>query len=99
MAVTSSLFTRRSGKLEPTDRPGILWQYIHDLPEVLRRPALAAISHKLGTATANAAALTGFRSVDLLDILHEYDCGGLGHKPCQSGAFTVLLRQPLKRGN
>jgi hypothetical protein len=59
---------------------------------------LAPISHKLVTAPANASALTAFRSVGLLDILHEYECGGLGRKPCQSGAFTVSLSQPKRKG-
>jgi hypothetical protein len=30
----------------------------------------------LATSTANASALTAFRSLVLLDIIDEYDCGG-----------------------
>jgi len=37
-----------------------------------------------------SAVLTAFRLVGLLDVLHEYDGGGLGRKPCQTGASTVL---------
>jgi hypothetical protein len=59
---------------------------------------LAPIAHKLATATAHASALTAFCSVGLLDILQEYECGGLGRKLCQSGAFTVSLRQPMRKG-
>jgi hypothetical protein len=44
---------------------------------------LTRISHQFATATAHASGLTAFRS---LDLLHEYDCGGLGRKPCQTGA-------------
>ena len=57
---------------------------------------LARISHELATATADASTLTAFRSVGLLDVLHEYDCGGLGRKPCQSGASTVSLRKLMR---
>ena len=57
---------------------------------------LARISHQLATATADASTLTAFRSVGLLDVLHEYDCGGLGRKPCQSGASTVSLRKLMR---
>jgi hypothetical protein len=58
---------------------------------------LARISHKLATATANASVLTAFRSVGLLNILHEYACGGFGRRPCQIGAFTVSLRKPMRK--
>ena len=57
---------------------------------------LARISHKLAAATADASVLTVFRSVGLLDVLHEYDCGGLGRKPCQTGASTVSLHKPVR---
>ena len=75
--------------------------YDHRLKELVRTSgdlsvALARISHELATATADASTLTAFRSVGLLDVLHEYDCGGLGRKPCQSGASTVSLRKLMR---
>ena len=55
--------------------------------------AASPVIHKFSTAAAPSSALTAFRSVDLLDGLHEYDCGGLGRKPCQDGAVTASLRK------
>ncbi len=57
---------------------------------------LACIAHKLATTTADASVLTAFCFVGLLDVLHEYDCGGLGRKSCQNGASTVSLRKPMR---
>jgi hypothetical protein len=37
-----------------------------------------------------------FCSVGLLDVLHEYACGGLGRRPCQSGAYTVSSHEPVR---
>ena len=71
--------------------PGILSQ-IHPNDEL----GLARISHELAYATADASYLTAFRSVGLLDVLHEYDCGGLGCKLCQSGPSTVSLRKHMR---
>ncbi len=64
----------------------------HRSPRKLGTP-LTRISHELAYATADASYPTAFRSVGLLDVLHEYNCGGLGRKPCQSGASTVSLRK------
>ena len=35
-------------------------------------------------------------SVGLLDVLHEYDCGDLGRKPCQDGACAASLRLAMR---
>ena len=43
------------------------------------------------TASPQSSALAVLRSVGLLDVLHEYDCGGLGRKPCQDGACGELM--------
>jgi hypothetical protein len=51
---------------------------------------LAPISHKLATATAKASALTAFLSVGLLEILHEYDCGGLGSQALSESRLNRL---------
>ena len=32
-----------------------------------------------------SSVLTALRSVSLLDVLHEYACGGLGRAPCPAG--------------
>ena len=40
--------------------------------------SLARIMHKLSTASAKSPVLTALRSLGLLDVLHEYACGGLG---------------------
>ena len=37
-----------------------------------------------------------FALVGLLDVLHEYDCGGLGRKPCQDGPCGASLRQAMR---
>ena len=57
---------------------------------------LARISHRRSTAPPQSSALAAFRSVGLLDVLHEYDCGGLGRKPCQDGACDASLRQAMR---
>ena len=57
---------------------------------------LTRIFHKLAAATADLPVLTAFRSLGLLDVLHEYDCGDLGRKPCQTGTSTVSLRKLMK---
>ena len=44
----------------------------------------------------NNSSLMKHRSVGLLDVLHEYDCGGLGRKPCQDGPFGASLRQAMR---
>ena len=58
--------------------------------------ALARISHRWSTAPPQSSALAALRSVGLLDVLHEYDCGGLGRKPCQDGPFGASLRQAMR---
>ena len=60
---------------------------------------LARLSHQLPTVTADASVLRAFRSLDLLDLLHEYDCGDLGRKPCQAGASTASRRQLVRNGH
>ncbi len=60
----------------------------------ISKPAtLTRIIHKFSTAAAPSSALAALRSVGLLDVLHEYDCGGLGRKPCQDGSVTASLRK------
>ena len=59
-----------------------------------RSGVLTRISHQFATASPYSSGLTAFRS---LDVLHEYDCGGLGRKPCQSGASTVSLRKLMRK--
>ena len=54
---------------------------------------LARISHRWSTASPQTSVLAALRSVGLLDVLHEYDCGGLGRKPCQDGPCGASLRQ------
>ena len=57
---------------------------------------LARISHRQSTTSPQSSALAVFRSVGLLDVLHEYDCGGLGRKPCQAGACDASLRPAMR---
>ena len=57
---------------------------------------LARIFQKLATATVDLSVLTVFRSLGLPDVLHEYDCGDLGRKSCQTGTSTVSLRKLMK---
>jgi hypothetical protein len=71
---------RRGRKFHRLDLVGNTWARRNVLcpispKSLLMRTLLAPISHKLATVTANASALTAFRSVGLLDRLHEYDCG------------------------
>ena len=58
--------------------------------------ALARISHRWSTASPQTSVLAAFRSVGFLDVLHEYDCGGLGRKPCQAGFCGASLRQAMR---
>ena len=37
---------------------------------------LARISHRWSTTSPQSSALVVFRSIGLLDVLHEYDSGG-----------------------
>ena len=60
------------------------------------RVGLARISHRWSTASPQTSVLAAFRSVGLLDVLHEYDCGGLGRKPCQAGFCGASLRQAMR---
>ena len=48
------------------------------------------------TTAPQSSALAVFRSVGLLDVLHEYDCVGLGRKPCQDGACDASLRRAMR---
>ena len=57
---------------------------------------LTRISHRWSTASPQSSALAVLRSVGLLDVLHEYDCGGLGRKPCQDGPCGASLRQAMR---
>ena len=57
---------------------------------------LTRISHRQSTTSPQSSALAVFRSVGLLDVLHEYDCGGLGRKPCQPGACDASLRPAMR---
>ena len=57
---------------------------------------LTRISHRWSTTSPQSSALAVFRSVGLLDVLHEYDCGGLGRKPCQDGPCGASLRQAMR---
>ena len=58
-----------------------------------KHTTLARIIHKFSTAAAPSSALAAFCSVGLLDVLHKYDCGGLGRRPCQDGSVTASLRK------
>ena len=57
---------------------------------------LTRISHRWSTASPQTSVLAALRSVGLLDVLHEYDCGGLGRKPCQDGPCGASLRQAMR---
>ena len=57
---------------------------------------LDRISHRQSTKSPQSSALAALRSVGLLDVLHEYDCGGLGRKPCQDGPCGASLRQAMR---
>ena len=57
----------------------------------LWKGALTRISHRQSTAAPQSSALAALRSVGLLDVLHEYDSGGLGRKPCQDGVSLCKL--------
>ena len=57
---------------------------------------LARISHRWSTTSPQSSVLAALRSVGLLDVLHEYDCGGLGRKPCQDGLCGASLRQAMR---
>ena len=63
---------------------------------VTTQAVLTRISHRWSTAPPQSSALAVLRSVGLLDVLHEYDCGGLGRKPCQDGPFGASLRQAMR---
>ena len=64
---------------------------------------LARTIHKLSTAAARSSVLTarpaaGAPSLDLLGVLQEYACGGLGRDVAQrtpAGAFAASRRQPV----
>ncbi len=47
-------------------------------------------------ARPQSSALTALCSVGLLDVLSKYDCGGLGRKPCQDGAFGLSRRPGMR---
>ena len=49
--------------------------------------ALARISHTNSTATPESSLWTALCSVGLLDVLHEYACGGLGRSALSSRPF------------
>ena len=57
---------------------------------------LTRISHRWSTASPQTSVLAALCSVGLLDVLHEYDCGGLGRKPCQDGLCDASLRQVMR---
>ena len=50
--------------------------------------------HKLSTASAESSILTALRSVGLLDVLHEYACGGLGRDALSGWRFRRLATTP-----
>ncbi len=51
---------------------------------------LARISHRQSAASPQSSALAVLRSVGLLDVLHEYDCGGARVVSVASLARTAL---------
>jgi len=53
----------------------------------------------LTTAAADTSTLTALCSVGLLDVLCQYDCGGLSRKPCQAGVSTASLRKPMRNAD
>ncbi len=85
-----------SGKERPADgtAPGSTDR--RSLPQKLAR-----ISHRWSTASPQTSVLAAVRSVGLLDVLHEYDCGGSprvvsGGKPCQEAPCAASLRQAMR---
>ena len=99
---------RRSGQVELT-RPAVFPQVKCESPHyslplisgpvssksLSNKPA-ARISHRWSTASPQTSFLAALRSLGLLDVLHEYDCGGLGRKPCQDGPCGASLRQAMR---
>ena len=67
--------------------------------QLLPRPTTTAPlvdSTRWSAASPQSSALAALRSVGLLDVLHEYDCGGLGRKPCRDGPCGASLRQAMR---
>ena len=52
---------------------------------------LACVSHHHSTASAESSVLTALRSVGLLDVLHEYACGGLGRDALSGRPFRRFV--------
>ena len=55
---------------------------------------LARIMHKLSAASAKSSVLTALRSIGLLDVLHEYACGGLGRDAWSGRRFVRFATTP-----
>ena len=52
---------------------------------------LARTIHKLSAAAPESSGLTALRSFDLLDVLHEYACGGLGRDALSGRHFRRFV--------
>ena len=80
------------------DAEGTLYLYWCSAPPGSELMASCTIPHfsPQSTARPQSSALTVLRSVGLLDVLSKYDCGGLGRKPCQEGAFVLSLRPGMR---
>ena len=63
----------------------------------------AAVSKKLeivGIILCSMSSNTALNSVGLLDVLYEYDCGGLCfNEPCQYGISTASLRELVRNAD
>ena len=59
---------------------------------------LACISHHSTTASAESSALTALCFFGLLDVLHEYACGGLSRDALSGRPFRRLTRMSSSRG-
>lgn len=47
-------------------------------------------------AVTDTSRLSALCAVGLLEVLHKYDCGGLGCKPCQTGVSATSPRKLVR---
>lgn len=67
-----------------------------DRLHVTKDSGLTRILNQVTTVAADTSSLTALCSVDLPDVLYEYDCGGFNSvsgliKPCQAGLVRAQL--------